>query len=233
MTDKPKRLKIVMDISGNPYERTHVGCFAIPYHLVGKVCHEFKKKFPEYCRGKVKGSNLKEKDLLRIINFLDEYEDAYMAASSISNTDWKNLKKELEHKALFKEKILGITYYELLDPITHRKCSYDVSFCKDNFMDIHKAITTAQKLAKANNKHLHCSVSISHLEELLRFADFVASAQRKVSAQNIQKINKYRSHKCLINDRRIDKIFFKGERLKKMLKKKKKKRFSIKKLFRQ
>lgn len=193
----------VIDVSGNPYQNTYISLVSVidNYHRIVK---DFRFQFPDACRQK--GSDLKEHKLKSIVSFLSD-NGVLMRSMAFSNTDWNYYRQKYGNNAYFKEKIFSVIYFMLLENVSSHNKSYRVTVDKENFMNIDKVLESCKKIARANKYFFNFNVSHIKLDELIKFADYTASAHRKVDVNHLKLIRNLRFINSTLSGLYLKKVF--------------------------
>ena len=96
----------------------------------------------------------------------------------------------------FYEKILGILYYYSITQLGIKKDSYNVIACHETALDIWEIFRTIQILAKRDGWNIKPSANIRRVEHLLKMADYVAGANRKIEPFKLDTISRH----IILND---------------------------------
>ena len=199
-------IHFVIDVSGTPYGKVIMGLVSFNTNLINEILKAFKREFPQLRRSKRKGSKLAKNELKKIIEFLDQRK-VRMVSICFNAEDWKYYKSKYGDRAHFKERIFGILYFMLLREIAYTNYKYRVTVCEESFIKIEKVLDTCRRLAKANKYEFDLSTGYAKFDELIRFADYVASAQRKIDAKDLKQFKYYKILNNEISARDIYKAF--------------------------
>lgn len=199
-------LNSYIDVSGNPYEKIVVGLVTFNPHTVTSILKEFRAQYPQFNKAKIKGVKLNARELRTIIRFLNS-KNVHMYAITFGNRSWQKYKSTYGERGFFKEKIFGVLYFMLLSGFAFKKYKYPIVVCKENFMDIEKVEDYCKKLAKANKYDFDFSTGYAKSNELLKFADFVASACRKCSKAYLKPYKHFHRISSKLPQEYLDKLF--------------------------
>lgn len=78
-----------------------------------RIIKEFYRKFPELQRPRWNATKLKERDLYKIVLFLNE-KQVKMFAVEFTKQDWQHWMNYIRAEAFYVERIYAILYYKLL-----------------------------------------------------------------------------------------------------------------------
>lgn len=177
-------LLFAIDVSGNPYKDTIIGCVSFNQNNAPKILSEFNQKFKKFKNKK--GKDLDHRQLKQILSFLDKYKIRSNFLNMTSN-DWKYALSLIpEQRGYKKEKIFGILYYIVLEWNTKTKFPYIVNICEENFMKTDIAISSCRTIAKMRGKEYQFSKSTGKFNDYIRIADYIASAGRKIKNKDLQ-----------------------------------------------
>jgi len=195
-----------IDVSGAPLDKTVVGLASFNPHHISRISKEFKREFPKISRSKLKGAELGQNELEGIMHFLDA-NDVRTRAITFSSGDWSSNKRRFGDSAYFKERMMAVLYFKLLKDLTKPGLKYTIVMCKESYMDTEKASETLRRLSRANHMDYDISLSIVKQNSTLRFADFVASAGRKVQSTKLDKLKHYKTIPSDLEEAHLRKVF--------------------------
>lgn len=199
-------LRFIIDVSGTPYGKVIIGLLSLYPDRVNEILKEFKKVYPEVYRSKKKGTTLTESTLFNILEMLNKY-NCKMVAIEFNNKDWNYYKEKYGHLVHFNEKIFSILYFMALKEIAFTNYKYSVTICKENFMDISKVIESCKRLAKANYYNFDFEISYAKISDVIKLADCIAAAPRKINRQRLKKIIKLKILSGELSNRHLNKVF--------------------------
>ena len=84
------------------------------------------------------------------------------------------------------EMIFAVLYYISLEKYSLKDNIYPLTICIETFMDIDKVMLNLKKLAKAHSRHFQISKIQARYTEMIKFADIVAGAGRKIARENLK-----------------------------------------------
>ena len=189
----PVPLVLLSDISGGPFRNTYLGAACFNSHRIRSIVKEFDRKFPDL--RKLKGKDLNVYQLKKIVRFLDKNE-VRMRAVSIRGSGWEHYKNNYCDYAEYQEKIFGIYHFSLVShTIVRNEGDCSVFICKDNFLSNPERVKkTVNILKKAHRYNFRISHGLVKEIPDLRFADYVASAYRKIG----RSLNNFRYFRIII-----------------------------------
>lgn len=196
-------LNLGIDVSGQPTEDVYVGLVSIKTDQINKIEKLFKNKFPKLYRGKQKGTKLKEEELKKIIQFLDE-NFVFMYCNYISNSDWFILKNQYKNKANFYERIYALLYFGIIHSFVFKHYPQNLVVCKEEYINTNATLKYLQYLAKSNDYTIIASIGYANSNFIIKLADLVAAAGRKIPNKNLTEFKKYK----LLHLRELDHKFF-------------------------
>lgn len=181
-------LSLVIDVSGQPYDRVIPVLLSFKTADINKITKEFRKEFPGITR--CKGTELDANKLDKIVAFLD-FHKVWMSAVVFEPSDWKYYREKYCGHGYVKERIYAILYFKLLQKVCRPRYKYGVLLCTENYLDLGRVLDTCRRLQKANKYNFDFSTGTYKYNESLRFADYVASATRKIGGKNLSKYENY------------------------------------------
>ena len=177
-------LHFFVDISGVPkrekggdFQKVIVSCVSFNVFTLEKTIEAFREKFPTYWDQK--GHQLTKYQLEEIVSFLDQQE-VRMITVHFDPEDWIKYKGEYPNESHREEKIMGILYFYAMKWIARKGYIYPVIVDNDTTFSIKQAIVICQRLARSQNLDFNVSFGYIETHPELRFADWVASARRKI-----------------------------------------------------
>jgi len=183
--------KKFLDVSGNiKNEDFYIGTILFNELYRKKFLEEFYKKFTELKKYDAKGTTLKPSRLKEVITFLNE-KKIYMTCvcftkQKINDNEIliKNKIKTLTGKdrplSFFIEKIAGVLYYYALRCQAKKNYCYDGAVCMESQIKIATVLNELHKISKRDRYHFKLYPTLRTSEHMLKFADYVASAGRKI-----------------------------------------------------
>lgn len=99
--------------------------------------------------------------------------------------------KKYSKKGYIVERLFAILYFMLLRKFAYPNYKYPVVVCKENYLRIEKVLDTCRRLAKANKYDFDFSVGYAKHNVLIKFADYVAAAYRKVDYKTLKQFRFY------------------------------------------
>ena len=133
----------------------------------------------------------------------------YFTSTYVESKEKSDLKSRFDGKAFFYERIVGATYYRLLERVTNQNTSinYNVFLCEDNQLDSKKARNYARFLLKSNKRNATLTAGLNRDIEELKFADLVASAHRKIGFKKLKDFEYYKNCPPKIDERLLKRAF--------------------------
>ena len=107
----------------------------------------------------------------------------------------------------FYEKLMGIIYFYAIQNIGPKSDHYNVTICHESYMDIWTLINVIHNLAKKTGWKIECTTSVRKNEHLLKMADYVAGANRKLEQHQLNSIERHTILSSPINDIDLKRIF--------------------------
>jgi len=128
-----------------------------------------------------------------------------MASISYTSNDWIAMDSLYPNKANLNNKILGILYFTILRKIAFRNMKANIITCSETGINIVKVHDTIQKLANYQDFIFDISQSIERLNPIIKIADYIASARRKVKKTKLETYANYK----IINKKDIPRSVYK------------------------
>jgi hypothetical protein len=199
-----------IDISGVPGDDLFVGLVSFnPYYRL-EIIKKFYDKFPELKHSRWKGTKLGPKKLLQIVSFLSE-EKVKMYAIKFLKKDWNFYRNYFLGTKCFEERIYAILIYKLIKKSCWRgavdRVQYNFTLDEETNLDMGYVLTTCQKLCKAGRINVMFTTGRAKFYPLIKFADYVAAAYRKVNTKNLEKIENLKIVNNQLTPRELGKAF--------------------------
>ena len=213
------RYNFYVDMSGQPYQDDlFIGGVFVNELFDGHFIKGFYKEFPELRSFKKKATNLSEEKLRGVMDYLEKKKVKSVCIKfhkyklnklhrEILERKNKFRKRDIKTLFKFKEKIIGILYYYLIKPIAWSKWHYGFEACIESHMDIHAVLGILNNLSHRDGYLLHPRYNIRRIQHMLKFADFVAGAGRKLSDDVLSSYKYLRYSKPDIDEYDSDKVF--------------------------
>ena len=173
-----------VDISGVPkrdrcgdFQKVIVSCVSFNVFTLKNKIEAFREKFPTYWDKK--GHQLTKYQLEEIVSFLDQ-QGVRMTTVHFDPEDWIKYKGEYPNESHIEEKIMGILYFYVMKWVAREGYIYPVIVDTDTTFSIKQSILICQRLARSQNLTFDVSFGYVETHPELRFADWVASARRKI-----------------------------------------------------
>jgi len=233
--------KFFVDVSGQPNNNDdiYIGCILLNEKFRSTFIERFYNKFPYLRAFKKKATNLSRDALKDVIEFIDS-QKLSMACLKFHNYKMRKYKKQILEEVKkrtgyksptiknFEQRILGILYYDLLRVYARKNYHYDVCCCMEP--KIEKILEVIKQLAIRDNYYLHVYPNTRRIEHMLKFADFVAGAGRKVEEFILNNFKYYTFFRGEPKEYDINKIFRLNKINYEAIRRKKLNRLKIKKL---
>ena len=188
-------IKFLFDISGVPnkgksgeYELVIVGCVSVNAITLNDLLDNFKSDFPTLWDKK--GSQLTAEQLEIVIDYLNNNK-ARMLSVPFRPVDWQKYKRKFKDEAHLEEKIMSLLYFKPLNVFTRQSSTYTVLYDSDTTFNIKQSVKLVQRLSRQLGYTFQPSFGYADLNLELKFADWVASARRKMDEDTLRKYRYY------------------------------------------
>lgn len=213
--------QVFIDVSGQAPGNIYIGMLLIDAQRKGEILRDLYAKFPRQKSFDQKSIRIDEDVLFEILRFLDS-KGIRMGCYHFKDFQWKkhekllnDLIKDQNSKHVYKtsfyrfnEKIMGILYFYLAQQIIlNKNHHYELIACHETNIDIWEVFRTIQKLSKHYGYYLNPSANIRKIEHLLKLADYVAGANRKLEDFQLNTISRHVLLRDPIKDYDLKKIF--------------------------
>lgn len=152
---------------------------------------DFKKRHPEILRNKQKGSGLRANKIRSLINYLNG-QKVHMRVVAFKTSYWNKFKGLLKNKQYSKEMIYAVLYFYALKDFSKKGKSFQVTVCYESYLDIEKVKIYLRKLGKAHKYNYQVSSSYASQNEMIKVADLVAAAGRKLRNKELERLDNYK-----------------------------------------
>jgi hypothetical protein len=211
---------IVVDMSGMPPDDIYIGLVLFNDKYKPKFLYEFYQEFPDLRAYAKKSTRVDNDKLLKILRFFNS-KKLRMVCYQFGNHQWKKHERMLNellkernpnHKYKnsfyrFYERLIGILYYYAITQIGVKQDNYEVIACHESSIDIWEVFKTIQILAKRDGWHIRPNANIRKVEHLLKMADYVAGANRKLEDYQLEDVGRHIILKDPIKEADLRKIF--------------------------
>ncbi len=225
--------RVYLDISGNiGKEDFFVGVIVFNEKYRKKFLNEYGSRFPNLHSFKKKGTSLTEAKLKEVIKFMNEKRInmtcLHFPKQGLINTETliENKLKALTGKnpavSFFRERILGVLYYYAIKHKTYPRYVYEGNVCMETQIKIDKVLSKLSSISHRDNYHFYLSPNWRRLQHLLKFADFVASAGKRIDPSFLKGLDYFSLISPDIDEYDLDHVFM-INKLKDDIKKRKKK----------
>jgi len=184
-----------VDVSGtvkNTSDDIYIGCVLINDYYLSALRDKFYRTFPSLHSFRKKGASIHPDKLKNIIKFFNDDRIRMScvvlqrhvinkAAADLKKRikSLKNIRGEVSLKS-FPERLMGLAYFEALRKFARQYCKYHCYFCVETQFDIQTSFIALNKIAYVKKYHFKPSCVTRRIEHMIKFADFVASAGRKI-----------------------------------------------------
>ncbi|MBR9703128.1 DUF3800 domain-containing protein, partial [Candidatus Woesearchaeota archaeon] len=156
---------------------------------------QFYAEFASLRSFKKKGTNLKEDKLKEIIKFMNnkniKMSSVYLPRHIINNCERRvkaliAKKKHIRGKHVsirsFHERLIGLAYFQALKPFSKKNYPYDSFFCQETQFQMQEPFSVIMRMGHKTNYFFRPAMVPRRTEHMIKFADFVASAKKKVDS---------------------------------------------------
>lgn len=183
--------RVYLDVSGNiSREDFFIGVIVFNEKYRRKFLNEFQAQFPNLKNFKKKGTHLTETKLKEVIEFMNE-KRINMTCLHFSKQKLIDNENLITNKlrvltgkdptvSFFRERILGVLYYYALKHKTYSKYVYEGNVCMETQIKIDKVLSKLSSISQRDNYYFYLAPNWRRLQHLLKFADFVASAGKRI-----------------------------------------------------
>jgi len=212
--------QIMIDVSGMPPNDINIGLILFNANYKKRFLYEFYNEFPHLRDYEKKSTRLNSDELFKILGFFND-KKLRMVCYKFQDFQWKkheqrlnDLFKDINQNHTYRtnfyrfyEKLMGILYYYAITQIGVRNQEYDVVVCHESGLDIWVILGTIKKLAKREGWEIRPSTNIRKIEHLLKMADYVAGANKKIEEFKLNIIERHILLKDPIKDSDLRAIF--------------------------
>ncbi|MBU0471607.1 MAG: hypothetical protein KKF65_03215 [Nanoarchaeota archaeon] len=183
-------LEIAIDTSGQPCETIFIGLASVKTQEIGHLEKKFKREFSVFYKSSQKGTKRTPEELLKIVTFLNK-NGLKMHTIRFKSNKWFEFIKEYKDISFLSERIYSVLYFALLKQVTFTNSRYRLTVCNENYLDIQKVIDFCTYLSETKNRRIEFTVGFAKNVFLIRLADFIAAAYRKVKIKDLEKLNNF------------------------------------------
>lgn len=184
-----------IDISGTlrkSNDDIYIGVMMIPDKYEASFREKFYREFPSLKAFSKKGSSLRPDKLKKIIEFMQR-EGVKMSCVLLKRHVIKSIERDVKAKIkslkriqgdvslrFFEERLMGAVYFEALKQHSRTSYPYQCKSCMETQYNIQEAFVVINRISYKNNFHFRMACAPRRTEHMIKFADFVASAGRKL-----------------------------------------------------
>lgn len=175
-------LNFYIDVSGQPTSHIYVGLASITPSQLNLFMKSLKNKYPTFLRNKEKGSKLSYEEIKKYLSFMN---GNHIHMSYISFNNWSEFSKFLKNRQYSKEMIYASLYFIAFKQFAKKEFLYPITVCYESYLDIEKVKNYFKKIAKANNYNVQISSAYASQNEIIKIADIIAAAGRKLTSADL------------------------------------------------
>jgi|GEM_PF-1662155 len=210
--------RVYLDVSGNICrEDFFIGVIVFNEKYRKKFLHEFQTRFPNLNSFKKKGTVLSKEKLTEVIKFMNEKRINMVClcfprqkltdAENLVTSKLKALTGKNPSVSFFRERILAVLYYYALKYKTYAKYNYEGNVCMETQIKIDKVLSKLSSISHRDDYHFYLSPNWRRLQHLLKFADFVASAGKRIDHSYLNGLEYFNLISPDINEYDLDHVF--------------------------
>jgi len=212
-----------IDMSGNlkhPHEDVYIGCVLMNERFNASFREQFYRNFPSLQGFNKKGSSLHHDKLKEIIAFMDskriKMSCAILKRHIIKQTNHQVHMRihEAKHIPLkyvtiksYHERVVACAYHKALQSHAYISYPYHCFSCMETQFNIQETFVAINRLAYSSNHRFRLSCAPRRTEHMIKFADFVASATRKVDRFILNNYRNLVIEEVIPTPEQIDKVF--------------------------
>lgn len=195
----------VIDISGVPQETIYLSLVCFNSHYKSKILKDFYEKFPRLKSSSIKGTNLEAPELKKIVLFLDENQ-VKMFSTCFKSESWRERLLEhqaAQHESHWKEKTIAMLMFRLLKNYCYAGMTrdkngveyvpeYNITIDEKSNFNMNIVLENCRRLCKGRKINVSFLTAKAKFCAIMRFADYVAAAHRKVGGLELSKLKNFR-----------------------------------------
>ena len=187
--DKKERIlipnQVYLDISGQPFNKTIVGCVGLADNQ-RNIFSKLRENGKCFLTQRKLRATSKDKDLIKkYVRILND-ERVPMVAVVFSNPQWVNFSNSFKNFKKWDANAFAYLYFEAFRKIVPPRRGFSATLCQDAFFDIHHAIDKLHYISKSNRYHPAISIGQSKYVEPLRLADIICRATRYLQNKELE-----------------------------------------------
>lgn len=190
------RYEFYLDLSGTlkrSRDDIYIGCVLIPDLYKSPFRDKFYREFPSLRSFKKKGTSLDPNKLKQIISYMDE-QKIKMCCVVLKRHILKQIERDLKEKfsnvknvpkekvslRFFEERTIASVYFYALSQYAWRGYPYNCFSCMETQFDIQQSFVALSRISYNRGFHFKVACIPRRTEHMIKFADFVASAGRRL-----------------------------------------------------
>lgn len=217
------RYEFYLDMSGTLKKSTndiYIGAILMPDLYKSAFREKFYREFPSLKAFNKKGSKLLPAKLKKVIEYLDG-NNVKMCCVLLKRHVITDIKKELIKRMstarkipqknvnlrFFEERVAASVYVETLTKHSRRGYPYNCFSCPETQFDIQQSFVAIDRICYAQGLHFRFAAIPRRTEHMIKFADFVASAGRKLDKTVFTNLKNFEFKEYVPNYEHLDRAF--------------------------
>jgi hypothetical protein len=178
---------------------------------------QFYSAFPTLTSFEKKATTLNVEKLKEVIKFMDDKRIHMICLPLGANTMYKHrryvddeIRRMLRREPIIKdfhEKVLSVVYYYALRHRAYPNYSYEGQVCAETQIKIDKVLSRLASISHRDNYGFHLSINHRRNQHMLKFADFVASAGRRIDKSFLKQLKYFSLLECQLKEEDIRHVF--------------------------
>jgi len=182
----------------------YIGCILMPDLFKSSFREKFYREFPSLKSYKKKGVGLHPDKLKSIIEYLDK-QKIKMSCVVLKRHTIKQIERELKEKfsqfkkipkgnvslRFFEERVIASVYFTALSAHAWKGYPYNCFSCMETQFDINQSLIALSRICYSNKFHFKVSSIPRRTEHMIKFADYVASAGKKLDKFIIEQYSNF------------------------------------------
>ena len=216
------KYEFYIDISGTlkkTEDDIFVGCILINNHFITSFKEKFYNDFKSLRSFRKKGSYVHPDKLKEIMKFMDD-NNIKRSVVVLKRYIIKKIKRDLEKKIRelkkikgnvqikdFEERLIGLAYFRAIKEYALKNFYYNCYCCMETQFNIQGCFVSIDRISHKEGYKLRVSAIPRRTEHMIKFADFCASAGRKLDSFILKSYKKMRYISYVPSEREIDVVF--------------------------
>ena len=201
------RYEFYLDMSGTlkkSDDDIYIGCILMPDLFKSAFREKFYREFPSLSAYKKKGTTLHPNLLRSVMENIDS-QGIKMTCTVLKRYVIKQIERDLKEQIsvskhipkekvslrFFEEKVIASVYFTALSKYGWKGYPYNCFSCMETQFDLHQSFVAMNRISYNKGFHFKMASVPRRTEHMIKFADYIASAGRKIDKFIFDKLKNF------------------------------------------